>query len=145
MSDTDSSDASGNDDKRTPAKKMKREFSSASDSDDEPKKSSSKDAKRQKSDKKDSKASSSSSKKSKGKREASAEDEDGELKIDLGGNRFLAVREFKGKPLIDIREFYMDRDSGEMRPGKKGIALNPDQWKKLISSVSKIDKAVENL
>lgn len=39
----------------------------------------------------------------------------------------MDVREFKGMILIDIREYYETAD-GEMRPGKKGIALNPEQW-----------------
>lgn len=29
------------------------------------------------------------------------------------------MREFKGKVLIDIREYWMDQE-GEMKPGKKG-------------------------
>lgn len=39
----------------------------------------------------------------------------------------MDVREFKGMILIDIREYYETAD-GEMKPGKKGIALNPAQW-----------------
>jgi hypothetical protein len=27
---------------------------------------------------------------------------------------------FKGKRLIDIREYYEDKETGEMKPGKKG-------------------------
>lgn len=33
--------------------------------------------------------------------------------------RYVSVREFKGKVLIDIREYWMDQE-GEMKPGKKG-------------------------
>lgn len=39
----------------------------------------------------------------------------------------MDVREFKGMILIDIREYYETAD-GEMKPGKKGIALNSEQW-----------------
>jgi hypothetical protein len=40
----------------------------------------------------------------------------------------VTVRTFGGKVLIDIREYYTDQASGEERPGKKGIALSPEQW-----------------
>lgn len=33
--------------------------------------------------------------------------------------RYVSVREFKGKCLIDIREYWMDQE-GEMKPGRKG-------------------------
>lgn len=35
--------------------------------------------------------------------------------------RYVSVRDFKGKVLIDIREYWMNQD-GEMKPGKKGKA-----------------------
>ncbi|KAB0351751.1 hypothetical protein FD754_016608 [Muntiacus muntjak] len=34
------------------------------------------------------------------------------------------------KVLIDIREYWMDPE-GEMKPGRKGISLNPEQWSQL--------------
>ena len=40
----------------------------------------------------------------------------------LGNNRFVKVREFRGKIYVDIREFY-EKD-GEMKPGKKGEDLS---------------------
>jgi len=33
--------------------------------------------------------------------------------------RYVSVRDFKGKVLVDIREYWMNQD-GEMKPGKKG-------------------------
>ena len=48
--------------------------------------------------------------------------------LQLGKNKFVDVREFKGMVLIDIREYY-EAAGGEMKPGKKGIALNSEQWK----------------
>ena len=33
------------------------------------------------------------------------------------------MRDFKGKVLVDIREYWMNQD-GEMKPGKKGIPLH---------------------
>lgn len=37
----------------------------------------------------------------------------------IGKMRYVSVRDFKGKVLIDIREYWMDQ-AGEMKPGKKG-------------------------
>lgn len=36
--------------------------------------------------------------------------------------RYVSVRDFKGKVLIDIREYWMDQE-GEMKPGRKGTVL----------------------
>jgi hypothetical protein len=45
----------------------------------------------------------------------------------IGKMTYVSVQDFKGKALIDIREYWMDQE-GEMRPGRKGISLNPEQW-----------------
>jgi len=37
------------------------------------------------------------------------------------------VREFKGKTYIDIREYYTDKKTMDMMPGKKGVSLNCEQ------------------
>jgi|TARA_B100000513_G_scaffold182327_1_gene101773 hypothetical protein len=62
----------------------------------------------------------------------------------LGSNKMLRVKEFKGKTYIDIREFYEDKGSGEMKPGKKGISLSTDCWQKVVASLSQIQQAVED-
>lgn len=50
-----------------------------------------------------------------------------EAQFKLSENRFVTVREYSGKLLVDIREYY-EKDL-EMRPGKKGISLTVDeQW-----------------
>jgi len=48
------------------------------------------------------------------------------------------VSEFRGKPYINIREYYDDK--GVEKPGKKGISLPSDQWDKLKSLMDQIDK-----
>ncbi|XP_067296195.1 SUB1 regulator of transcription b [Pseudorasbora parva] len=62
----------------------------------------------------------------------------------IGKLRYVSVRDFKGKVLIDIREYWMDQ-AGEMKPGKKGISLNPEQWSQLKEQMSDIDDAVKRL
>ncbi|XP_076296307.1 single stranded-binding protein c31A isoform X2 [Lasioglossum baleicum] len=61
---------------------------------------------------------------------------------DLGSNRQVSVRDFKGKLYVDIREMYFDKDAN-MKPGKKGICLNMAQWRKLLSVIEDVDKAVK--
>lgn len=46
--------------------------------------------------------------------------------VSLGSNKFVTVTEFRGKVYVGIREYY-EKD-GELKPGKKGIALSLEQW-----------------
>lgn len=62
----------------------------------------------------------------------------------IGKMRYVNVRDFKGKVLIDIREYWMDQE-GEMKPGRKGISLNPEQWNQLKEQISEIDDAVKTI
>ncbi|XP_063297743.1 activated RNA polymerase II transcriptional coactivator p15-like [Pelobates fuscus] len=62
----------------------------------------------------------------------------------IGKMRYVNVRDFKGKVLIDIREYWMNQD-GEMKPGKKGISLNPEQWNQLKEQISDVDDAIQKL
>lgn len=47
------------------------------------------------------------------------------------------------QPLIQIREYYVDEKSQELRPGSKGIALNPAEWGFLCENIDRIDAAIE--
>merc|ERR1712168_1572924 len=58
--------------------------------------------------------------------------------IPLGKNRFVAVRNFKGKTYLDIREYFMNAN-GQMQPGKKGVTLKRAQWDHLKDSFFGID------
>ncbi|KAG8444189.1 hypothetical protein GDO86_002513 [Hymenochirus boettgeri] len=62
----------------------------------------------------------------------------------IGRMRYVSVRDFKGKVLIDIREYWMDQ-AGDMKPGKKGISLSPEQWIQLKDQMSDIDDAIRKL
>lgn len=59
----------------------------------------------------------------------------------IGKMRYVRVSCFKGKVLVDIREFYMDKE-GDMKPGRKGIALSAEQWNQLKEIIPEIDAAV---
>uniref|UniRef100_A0A3P8U582 Activated RNA polymerase II transcriptional coactivator p15 n=1 Tax=Amphiprion percula TaxID=161767 RepID=A0A3P8U582_AMPPE len=54
------------------------------------------------------------------------------------------VRDFKGKVLIDTREYWMNLD-GEMKLRKKGICLSPKQWKRLKDQISEIDDVIKRV
>jgi hypothetical protein len=56
------------------------------------------------------------------------------LQIKSNDTRRITVSEFKGNTLISIREYYKDKESGVMRPGKKGIALTMEQWNALMAA-----------
>ena len=58
----------------------------------------------------------------------------------LDKNRLVRVRSFKGKTYVDIRVYY-EKD-GELLPGKQGISLTTQQWRKLLDSAEDINKAV---
>ncbi|VDM24268.1 unnamed protein product [Toxocara canis] len=65
---------------------------------------------------------------------------DGDEMLELGKMRFVTVRSFKGKALIDIREYYQDKGSGEMKPGRKGISLSREQYENLKALTTEIDE-----
>ncbi|GAA5940442.1 hypothetical protein JCM3775_005093 [Rhodotorula graminis] len=70
-------------------------------------------------------------------------DDKGNPYVDLGANKRVVVSDFKGKTLVQIREYY--NDNGEWKPGKKGIALPVDAWDRLKKSVAAIDSAIDDL
>ena len=61
----------------------------------------------------------------------------------LDKKKRVTVHKFKGQLKVDIREYY--DDNGVMKPGKKGISLNLDNWNKLKDFLDKIDEAIDNV
>lgn len=53
--------------------------------------------------------------------------------VELGSNRRAAVSSLGGKIMVQLREYY--EKNGSMLPGKRGIALPPDQWNALCTAV----------
>ncbi|PKU41081.1 hypothetical protein llap_8626 [Limosa lapponica baueri] len=60
----------------------------------------------------------------------------------IGKMRYVRVSCFRGKVLVDIREFYTDKE-GSMKPGRKGIALSAEQWNQLKEVIPEIDAALK--
>lgn len=57
----------------------------------------------------------------------------------------MTVRTFRNINLVDIREYYVDKTTGENRPGKKGISLTEDTWNTLLENQKNINKALDKL
>ncbi|KAK9816898.1 hypothetical protein WJX72_006917 [[Myrmecia] bisecta] len=70
-----------------------------------------------------------------------ADDCDLEYALDLASMRRVTITEFKGRVLIDLREFY--EKEGQQLPGKKGIALSQDQWALVCGSLDAVDEAIK--
>ncbi|TPX49972.1 hypothetical protein SeMB42_g00569 [Synchytrium endobioticum] len=66
------------------------------------------------------------------------------IQVDLDKTKKATVRTFKGKILIDIREYYTDKETEEEKPGKKGIALSVECWNKLKELMVQIDDAIDS-
>ncbi|SCV05703.1 LANO_0H13322g1_1 [Lachancea nothofagi CBS 11611] len=62
--------------------------------------------------------------------------------FELGKNKRVTVRQFRNMNLIDIREYYADAASGEMKPGKKGISLTEEVYDELLKHRQNIDDAL---
>eukprot|EP00092_Neocalanus_flemingeri_P034718 GFUD01037779.1.p1 GENE.GFUD01037779.1~~GFUD01037779.1.p1 ORF type:complete len:202 (+),score=88.49 GFUD01037779.1:55-660(+) len=57
----------------------------------------------------------------------------------LTKDRLVKLRKFKGETYVDIREYYMDKLSWEIKPGQKGVSLNLEQYKSLKSILPQLD------
>lgn len=74
-----------------------------------------------------------------------------ELKTDDNGDAFVAlnssgkrratVSDFNKNTFVSIREYYVT-DTGETKPGKKGISLSIDQYNALLAAAPLIESAL---
>ena len=62
--------------------------------------------------------------------------------IELDKKKQITVRKFNNVNLVDIREFYVDKDTNEKKPEKKGISLTEDVWLKLVQSVERCSRRI---
>ncbi|OLL25445.1 putative RNA polymerase II transcriptional coactivator [Neolecta irregularis DAH-3] len=63
----------------------------------------------------------------------------------LSRTRRVGVSIFNKKTYVNIREYYQDKKTGKMMPGKKGIMLTIDQWKSICDLKDNIDSAIANI
>jgi hypothetical protein len=59
------------------------------------------------------------------------------------GKRKISVRTWSGRLQIDTREYYQKTADGEWLPGKKGVALKPEEFQRLVTWIPKIQEAIE--
>ncbi|KAG0265768.1 hypothetical protein BG011_004122 [Mortierella polycephala] len=62
----------------------------------------------------------------------------------IGPKKRLTVRSWRDTTLVDIREYYQDKD-GEQKPGKKGISLSKDQFQFILNHASEISDAIHTV
>ncbi|CAI8040648.1 Activated RNA polymerase II transcriptional coactivator p15 [Geodia barretti] len=60
--------------------------------------------------------------------------------IEISNKRFVNVRVYNGRFLVDIREYWYD--DGVRKPGKKGISLTVEQWGRLKEAIPQIDAKI---
>uniref|UniRef100_A0A383V677 DEK-C domain-containing protein n=1 Tax=Tetradesmus obliquus TaxID=3088 RepID=A0A383V677_TETOB len=70
---------------------------------------------------------------------AAAAGSSGAEEVPLGGRKRAAVSVFQGRLFMDLREMY-EKDSQQL-PGKKGIALKPEEWRKVCDAAEAISSA----
>ncbi|GAB1522560.1 hypothetical protein RhiTH_005681 [Rhizoctonia solani] len=72
-------------------------------------------------------------------------DAEGNTYFEISGKRRVTVRSFNGLKLVDVREMYTDKASGELKPGKKGISLSEEQFMGLVNAHEAISQALNEL
>ncbi|KAJ7901863.1 hypothetical protein B0H14DRAFT_2668899 [Mycena olivaceomarginata] len=72
-----------------------------------------------------------------------SEDADTECTVEVSsdGEKFINLGKNK-RATLDIREFYVDKASGETKPGKKGISLTVEQWQELKQATKTVDELI---
>lgn len=64
--------------------------------------------------------------------------------LNPSGLRRVAVRKYKGMMLVDIREMYNDKNTGELKPGAKGISLSVEQFSALMGVMDDLVKTLRD-
>ncbi|CAI2350168.1 unnamed protein product [Caenorhabditis sp. 36 PRJEB53466] len=67
-------------------------------------------------------------------------DNDGNEMFEFGNLRYASVTNYKGKEYLNIREYYVDKNSGKVMPSRKGISITKGQWANLKDLIPEIDK-----
>jgi hypothetical protein len=55
----------------------------------------------------------------------------------------VRLKQFEGRPLIDIRIWYPDRETEEWKPSSKGIAISTELYDALVEAVHRVGDYLE--
>ena len=77
------------------------------------------------------------------KTSSTGEHEPQNFELTSDGKRKVQVRTYRGAVQVDVREWY-EKD-GVLRPGKRGLSLKVDQWKRLVQWIPKIQEAIDSM
>ncbi|CAD6587407.1 MAG: hypothetical protein TREMPRED_004749 [Tremellales sp. Tagirdzhanova-0007] len=72
---------------------------------------------------------------------------EGDPYIELSDIRRITVRTYRSALLVDLREIpsrqhYKDKNTGELKPGNKGISLTLDQWATVRANIGLVEEMV---
>ena len=67
--------------------------------------------------------------------------------IDKGGGEVIRVElsEFKGKTYLNIRIWYMDKNTNELRPSQKGVTIKPELYSQLKDALLSAEPEIQKL
>lgn len=67
--------------------------------------------------------------------------------IDKGAGEVirLEISEFKGKKLFNIRIWYTDKESGQLRPTQKGVTIRPEQFGEIKQAVLDAEAEIQDI
>lgn len=47
--------------------------------------------------------------------------------------------EFNGRKFVNIRDYFLDKNTNEYKPTKKGVAMSPEIWEQLLLELKSQD------
>lgn len=50
----------------------------------------------------------------------------------------IQTREYRGKYYLDIRKFYLDKDTGQFKPTPKGISIHVDKADEVLTIAKEV-------
>lgn len=65
--------------------------------------------------------------------------------IALGKDTCAQVEEWKGQKRVDIRTYYIDKDTGATKPSPKGIFLTPEEWAEFTKLIPDVQKHLQDV